>query len=192
MAPDPDAIPSPDSRAAAASAPCETGPPLDWDAVVRRYARLVYSIPLRFGLRRQDADDVFQATFLTAVRRSAAPPPPERLVAWLASIACWETRNLLRRRVPEPREPKEVARLRETGEAAPEVLEEAEDLQALAESLEALPRRDREILRALFLCENPASYQSLAARLGVAVGSIGTLRQRAFARLRAELLRRGF
>src|SRR5206468_2215340 len=71
-----------------------------WDAAIARYARLVYSVPLRFGLSRADADDVFQATWLVAVRKSALPPAADRIVRWLVSIASWEARAVMRRRRP--------------------------------------------------------------------------------------------
>lgn len=165
-----------------------------WAEAVDRYARLVYSIPLRFGLSREDADDVFQSTILTAMRREAVPPPPERIVRWLASIASWETRGVLRKRRPETMAPGFVERLKlqATGEIPPQVMEEAEELQALSESLAALRPRERLLLESLFLEETPLSYQEVATRLGVAIGSVGELRRRAIDRLRAELERRGF
>jgi RNA polymerase sigma factor (sigma-70 family) len=174
--------------------PCPVPIPSAWAAAVERYARLVYSIPLRFGLSREDADDVFQSTILTAMRREPAPPPPERIVRWLASIASWETRAVLRKRKPEILEPGFVERLQlqATGDLPPKVLEEAEDLQSLSDALTALRPRERDLLEALFLEPKPLSYQEVAARIGVAVGSVGELRRRAIDRLRAELERRGF
>src|SRR2546426_1000363 len=103
---------------------------LSWDAVVVRYARLVYSIPVRFGLSRHDADDVFQATFLTAVRRQPEPPPPDRIVRWLAAIASWETRNLLRKRAPRTHDPRECKAL-DVGETPPDLLLETEEVVQL-------------------------------------------------------------
>lgn len=163
-----------------------------WERVIERYARLVFSIPLRFGLSRDDAEDVFQSTMLTAMRREPVPPPQDRIVRWLASIASWETRAVLRRRAPLALEPEIAAHLRDDGELPRQMLEETEDLQALADALAALRPRQREILEALFLADEPLSYQEVAARLGIAVGSIGGLRQRAIDRLRDELRRRGF
>jgi RNA polymerase sigma factor (sigma-70 family) len=165
---------------------------LTWEAAISRYARLIHSIPLRFGLSRDDAEDVFQSTVLTAMRREHVPPSQDRIVRWLASIASWETRNLLRKRSPEPFEPEIVEELRGSGDVPRPLLDEAEDLQALADALAALKPRERRLLEALFLEEEPLSYQEVAARLGVAIGSVGELRRRAIDRLRAELVRRGF
>ncbi len=164
----------------------------NWAAAIERYARLIHSIPLRFGVSREDAEDVFQSTVLTAMRRETVPPSEDRIVRWLASIASWETRNLLRKRAPELREPNEVEGLAPGAEAPRALLEEAEELQALADALATLKPRERRLLEALFLEEEPLSYQEVAARIGVAVGSVGELRRRAIDRLRAELVRRGF
>jgi RNA polymerase sigma factor (sigma-70 family) len=165
---------------------------LTWEAAIQRYARLIHSIPLRFGLSKDDAEDVFQSTILTAMRRERVPPSQDRIVRWLASIASWETRNVLRKRAPEPFEPAIVEALRGGGDVPRPLLDEAEDLQALADALAALKPRERRLLEALFLKAEPLSYQEVAAHIGVAVGSVGELRRRAIDRLRAELLKRGF
>lgn len=181
-----------DGRVASEGAPA--GAPADWDDWLRRYGRLVYSVPRRFGLTADDCDDVCQATWLTAVSRTSLPTGGEDVVVrWLAAIAAWETRNLLRRKRVRVREPG----LLEEVEASPDHLPErigqmVEEHLILQESIAALPERDRAILRDLFLTETPLSYDEVARRLGVAIGSVGPLRLRAIERLRAELVRRGF
>lgn len=180
------------TREAPVSAAAEASRAAAWEAAIERYARLVYSIPLRFGLSREDAEDVFQSTILTAMRREPVPPPEDRIVRWFASIASWETRGVLRKRRPEPCEPGTVERLSGGTELPRQFLEEAEELQVLSDALAALRSRERTLLEALFLEPEPLSYQEVAARIGVAVGSVGELRRRAIDRLRDELLRRGF
>jgi RNA polymerase sigma factor (sigma-70 family) len=177
---------------AVTSADAKLSPAEQWERAIGRYSRLIYSIPRRFGLSPQDADDVFQSTLLTAMRREPVPPSEDRIVRWLASIASWETRGVLRRRSPALREPWVVAQLRDHGELPRPVLEEAEDLQALADALAALRPRERELLRSLFLEKEELTYQQVAERIGVAVGSVGELRRRAIDRLRDELDKRGF
>lgn len=163
-----------------------------WERAVERYARLVHSIPRRYGLSAQDAEDVFQSTILTAMRREPVPPPEDRIVRFLASIASWETRGLLRRRRPALHEPWVVAQLGEKGDLPAPVLEESEDLQKLSDALASLRPRERRLLQSLYLEKEPLSYQETARRLGVAVGSVGELRRRAIDKLRDELTRRGF
>src|SRR5436305_13408180 len=47
---------------------CRDGDSAAWDALVRRYERLVFSVALRNGLSREDAADVAQTTFLALLR----------------------------------------------------------------------------------------------------------------------------
>lgn len=185
-----DAAPDEGPRAEGGDAP-------DWPEICVRYARLVYSIPRRFGLPHGDCDDVYQATWLTAVRRADPPREETHLVRWLAAIASWETRNLMRRRrsiraaggvMPEATpEPSTV-----TDELPECIASEVEAHRILIEALRALTDRDREIIEALFLSDAPLSYDEVAARLGVRIGSVGPLRMRALGHLRDELVRRHF
>lgn len=164
-----------------------------WSRLLARYSRLVYSVPRRYGLREPDCDDVFQATWLTAVAGDGPPQGDENVVRWIASIAFWKTRDLLRRRRIELRTPAAMVELGGTDDAVPEAaLEAAETQQVVHDALAVLRPRDREILESLFLREEPLSYGEVARRLRVAAGSVGALRQRAIGRLRAELGRRGF
>ncbi len=165
---------------------------LDWEDFLERYSSLIYSIPVRFGLDRQDADDVFQATCLTILRRRDAWPGPERLIPWLVSIASWESRRVLRRRSPTYEDPELLERIPRLGEPAPaELVAELERARVVFDALATLPTRDQRVLRALFLSHDETSYDDLADRLGLARGSIGSLRGRALQRLRRELERRG-
>jgi RNA polymerase sigma factor (sigma-70 family) len=180
------------------SSPGEAAPAAlaaDWETLHQRFGRVVYAVPRRFGLSGADCDDVYQSTWLTAVTR---PSPPVAqgdgvMVRWLAAIAAWETRNLLRRRRATVREPGLLEAVEADPEGMPERLELlVEQHRLVEESLAALPERDRSLLRDLFLCDEPLSYEQVAARFGVSVGSVGPLRLRAIERLRAELSRRGF
>lgn len=165
----------------------------DWPVLLERYGRLVYSVPSRFGLGPEDCDDVYQSTWLTAVTRPNPPTDDNHvMVRWLASIAAWETRNLMRRRRLPLRDQATLEAVETDPEDLPDRLEEIVDDHVLVEeALDALPERDRELVRDLFLADEPLSYAEIAERLGIAVGSVGPLRLRAIERLRTEFLRRG-
>lgn len=167
----------------------------DWDSLFRRYGRLVYSVPRRFGLRPEDCEDVYQATWLTAVTRTSPPAECEDgvFVRWLAAIAAWETRNLLRRRRVPLSEPDVLESVPDDTGKIPDRLQQVmEELRILDAALASLPERDRSLLRALFLTEETLSYDEIAQRMGVAIGSVGPLRLRAIERLRAQLEARGY
>lgn len=167
----------------------------DWDALHKKFGRLVYAVPRRFGLQPEDCDDVYQATWLTAVTRDSPPcgEPDGVFVRWLAAIAAWETRNVIRRRRLPVRDNDTLQSMQDGDAALPERLQEmAEEQRVLEQALAALPERDRDLVRDLFLCDVPLSYAEIAQRLGLAVGSVGPMRLRAIERLRAELEQRGF
>jgi len=56
-----------------------------WDAIVERYAALVWSICRRYRLCRPDADDVGQTVWLRLVEQLPALREPAALPGWLAT-----------------------------------------------------------------------------------------------------------
>src|SRR5262249_43696447 len=73
---------------------CRTGDQAAWEALVRRYQRLVQAIPLRAGLDQDAAADVFQEVFAALVQRLDHIDDPDRLGAWIVTTArriTWRT-----------------------------------------------------------------------------------------------------
>src|SRR5256714_14390512 len=66
---------------------CLEGDGLAWEDLVKRYKRLVFSIPLKWGLDRDDAMEIFQAVWLDCFRELHLLRDLERLQAWLVRIA---------------------------------------------------------------------------------------------------------
>jgi DNA-directed RNA polymerase specialized sigma24 family protein len=62
----------------------------------------------------------------------------------------------------------------------------------LREAVAGLAPRCRQLVEILFFEEEPRSYREIAAELGVAVGSIGFIRQKCIERLRRRLEEMGF
>jgi len=87
-------------------------------------------------------------------------------------------------RVSEERTPEQS--LLDSEEAAAE----SERIRWMWQEFEELGDRCRQLLRVL-MASPPPSYQEVSAALGIAVGSIGPLRQRCLRRLRARLDARG-
>ena len=67
-----------------------------------------------------------------------------------------------------------------------ETASQAERIRRLWQEFEELGERCRQLLRVL-MASPPPSYQEVSAGLGIAVGSIGPMRQRCLRRLRARL-----
>src|SRR4028119_1163355 len=76
---------------------CRQGSAGAWRRVLDNYERLVYSIPLRYGLSQHDAADVAQITFTILLQSLDTLPDDSRLGPWLATVARRHTWRFLER-----------------------------------------------------------------------------------------------
>lgn len=167
-------------------------PPWEWGHIVERYANLVHSIPRKKGLANEDCEDVFQATWLTAIRKRPVPPPRDEIVGFLAAVAMWEVRGLWRRR-KMGQLPDDLAAVKISGQRPPEkVVEALEQAQQVLEAMEKLGERDRDLLLLFHFRARTPSYDEVAAQFGVSVNSVGGMLARARGRLEAILREDGF
>lgn len=160
-------------------AACRTGDHRAWAQIVDRYQRLVYAIPLREGLRRDDAADVAQETFAALVKSLHRIKDPDRLGYWLMTVArrmSWRIRDGQSHAIVDL-----------------DQIESDESLTVGDETLEALWVYEavmhlddpcRSLVLALFFDPTEPSYGQVALRLGRPLGSIGPLRARCLDRLR--------
>lgn len=158
-----------------------------WAAAYDRYASLVWACIRKFNLLEADAEDIFQNTWMVAVRRNDYPPPADAIVRYLASAAHWQIRALYKRRRTE-RLPKDVVdACEQDGALSEQFLLDAERDQALLDCVARLRERYREVLDLLFF--QGLSYQETSDVMEIQVQGVGGLRQRALRALRACLKR---
>jgi RNA polymerase sigma factor (sigma-70 family) len=157
-----------------------------WDALVERYAPLVWSVCRRHRLDRADAEDVAQTVWLRLVDQLDRLRDPEALPGWLVTTTrreCLQTLEKACRTVklglvldaedaPDPQ-----------AATAEQELLAAERRAALREAFTGLPPHCQRLL-ALLIQDPPVSYAEISARLGISIGSIGPIRSRCLARLR--------
>ncbi|HXP68595.1 MAG TPA: sigma-70 family RNA polymerase sigma factor [Candidatus Dormibacteraeota bacterium] len=172
---------------------CSNGNEDAWDALIEKYKRLIYSIPIKYGFNPDDANDIFQAVCLELLSELPKLRKPKALPKWLIQVAshkCFHRRHQQQRtEVPDEVE----QRPEETVPSQTEqILREAEDEQKLQDALSALAPRCRQLVEMLFFEEPARPYKDVAASLGIATGSIGFIRQRCLERLRKELVEAGF
>jgi len=157
-----------------------------WERLVDRYARLVRSIPRRYGLNDADADDVAQATFIQLHRSLDRLRDAERLSSWLITTAHRESWRVGRKR------PDTADHLQETiadvGTPDPADAARWEREHAVRTALAELGGRCEALLTRLFRDPSP-DYHGIARDLDMPVGSIGPTRARCFGKL-APILRR--
>jgi RNA polymerase sigma factor (sigma-70 family) len=157
-----------------------------WDALVERYAPLVWSICRRHRLERADAEDAAQTVWLRLVDHLGQLRDPDALPGWLATITRRECAQVLdrARKAGTPGLALTAADIPDPQAAAVEQgLLAAERRAALREAFTSLPPHCQRLL-ALLIQDPPVPYAEISARLGIAVGSIGPIRRRCLARLR--------
>jgi RNA polymerase sigma factor (sigma-70 family) len=167
---------------------CLDGQQDAWDTLVERYGRLVYSIPLRWGLSRSDADDVFQIVFMIVYRRLHSLREQAHLSTWLITVTsreCWR----LGQRVESPADLDET--LVDVEPLPAEVVQEHELKEVVRAAISRLDSRSKDLIQALFFETNTPSYEKIAARLGLAVGTIGSARARSLKKLETNLVDMG-
>ncbi len=156
-----------------------------WDALVERYAPLIWSICRRHRLSGADAEDVGQSVWLQLVDHLDKVRDPAALPGWLATTARRECARVLRAACGPraagygldaetiPADQAEVA----------EQLLTAERHTALLEAVAYLSPRCQELI-VLLIQDPPVPYATISARLGIPIGSIGPNRSRCLDRLR--------
>lgn len=169
-----------------------------WKALVEGLSPLVWSVVRAHRLSDADGHEVYQTVWLRFSQHLRRIREPEKAGSWLASTArneCLKVIKALRRLMPTD-DPQLLDRISE--ERTPEqslidseeAASDAERIRRLWQEFEQLGDRCRQLLRVL-MASPPPSYLEVSAGLGIAVGSIGPMRQRCLRRLRARLDARG-
>ena len=157
-----------------------------WDALVERYAPLIWSICRRHQLADADARDIGQNVWLRLVDQLGTLRHPAALPGWLATTTRRECGRLLRAaRAPQATGYELDAQTLPDEQAitAEQQLLTAERHAALREALLDLPPECQRLI-ALLAADPPEPYAEISARLGIPVGSIGPTRRRCLDKLR--------
>jgi RNA polymerase sigma factor (sigma-70 family) len=146
---------------------CRRGSVGAWHQVLNRYERLVFSIPLRYGLSWDDAADVAQLTFAAFGENMDKLADNSRLGAWLSTVARRNTwRKLERNRREMPSEHLEGTFLAENavalGKSDADSIEHWELSDWLDTGLSQLGESCRNLLTALYFQPELASYAEVA------------------------------
>jgi RNA polymerase sigma factor (sigma-70 family) len=165
---------------------CRRGNERAWEMLLDRYERLVFSIPLNFGLNREDAADIAQQTFIILMENLEGIDEDGNLAGWLGTVARRHTWRRAERRKREPLLEEETALVMADMDAA-ERQDKWERLLWLHTGLSRLDERCRHLLQALYFETGEPSYANIAEKLKMAVGSIGPTRARCLEKLKEIL-----
>jgi RNA polymerase sigma factor (sigma-70 family) len=157
-----------------------------WDAIIERYAPLVWSICRRYRLAGADADDAGQAVWLSLAGHIGQIRDPAALPGWLATTTGRECGRLVRaaRKICPPGQRLDAEDIPDDqATRADDELLAAERHAALRQALTGLPPPCQQLI-ALLAQDPPLSYAQISARLGIPPGSIGPTRRRCLNKLR--------
>lgn len=169
---------------------CRQGDGQAWDIVLNKYERLVFSIPLNYGLTNEDAADVTQITFTILIQSLDSLRHNTRLAPWLATVARRHTWRLLERRRREHvgvNQDLSESLYAATDDKSLRHIERWEVVEWLEQGFTRLDERCKTLLIALYFEPERPTYEEVAQRLEIPVGSIGPVRARCLARLRQML-----
>ncbi len=171
---------------------CIEGDGEAWEILVNRYKRLVYSIPFKYGLPREDAMEVFQAVWLDCFQELRSLRDLDRLQAWLIRIAvrkCYRLREKFR---SEPATVEIIESDHFADDPSGELIDRLNQEQMIRTAVEKLSPRCKQVIEALFFEDPLPSYATIASRLGLSSNSIGFTRDRCLERLGKLLQDQGY
>jgi RNA polymerase sigma factor (sigma-70 family) len=172
---------------------CLNGDEKAWNRLIDKYKRLIYSVPVKYGFSPDDAGDIFQNVCVDLFTNLSKLRKVESLRSWLITVAthkCFHFNKQQRNQDVElDAMEQEVA---EDIAAAPEMLQEVQEEQAVRDAITKLSPRCAELVKLLFFEQPPVPYNEVAQKLGLATGSIGFIRGRCLNRLQKILAELGF
>lgn len=166
---------------------CRAGERDAFAHLVRRHQASVLALCYRMTGSREDAADAAQQAFLQAYRRLETYDPAQPFRSWLMKIAANESIALMRRRgrLKEIADDEALNRAAASGPDAHSLVELAEDREAVRRAVAALAPRYRTVILQYYF--EGLSYQEIAERSGLSVGTVSTHLFRAKQQLRRLL-----
>ncbi len=156
-----------------------------FDLLYQRYERPLFGFIRRQLPAQQDAEDVLHETFLSLLRERKTAPAVQQFRAFIFQTA----RNLCLNRTRNARRAAQAIGRAET-EAAPlashpeELLAASQDREVLARAVAALPPEQANLYR---LRVGGLSYEELAERLAIPVGTVKSRMHHLVQHLREEI-----
>ena len=165
-----------------------------WSALIDKYKNLIFSIPIKFGLSREDSADVFQVVCVELLAGLPKLREPKALPKWLMQTSYHQCLRWKKDRLNLLDDGQEIEdRVKTNPEELPEeMFSQVEREQSVREAIAALPARCNQMVAMLFFEDPARPYEEVAKELQLATGSIGFIRGRCLKKLRQLLEEKGF
>ncbi|HEY7881087.1 MAG TPA: sigma-70 family RNA polymerase sigma factor [Streptosporangiaceae bacterium] len=155
--------------------------------IVNELSPLLWQVARSAGLSQSDAEDVLQTVWMRLITHLDGIQDAGALTSWLVTTTkreAWRVRAAGRKQLPADQDV--FADLPDKGPGSEEQVILEDQRRELSAAIGMLSRRCQELLRILAFAPRP-DYATVAAALGMRVGSIGPTRGRCLAKLRALL-----
>jgi RNA polymerase sigma factor (sigma-70 family) len=172
---------------------CLDGDPNAWAELVNKYKNLIFSVPIKYGLTRDEAADIFQDVCVKLLSDLKNVRDPQALPKWIIQVTshnCFHYKIKRNRFVSSDAEDQKTPEPEVQADTV-EQIARTEEEQVIREVLGELSPRCNQLIQMLFFEEPSRSYRDIASDLGIAVGSIGMMRQRCIDRLRKRFEEEG-
>jgi RNA polymerase sigma factor (sigma-70 family) len=170
---------------------CLRGDKRAWDALIRRYKRFIFAIPIKFGFAESDSSDIFQTTCVKLLEHLHEIKDDRKISGWLATTTTRQCLSMWNMKQRDSGTEEEVEEPLDPIGSVEDVKLLAERHQLLAEVVGQLPDRCRLLIEMLYLGIKTPSYEEVADRLGIPEPSVGPNRARCLDKLRIMLRQRG-
>ena len=171
---------------------CCKGNQAAWSVLIDKYKNLIFSVPIKFGLSREDAADIFQAVCIDLLAGLPQLREPKALPKWLMQTSFHQCLRWKKDRLNLVGDLEQLEE-KDSAEVLPEaMLYEIQREQSVRDAMTALPERCSRMVSMLFFEDPPRPYQEVAKELGIATGSIGFIRSRCLKKMRQLLEEKGF
>jgi len=166
---------------------CLAGDSAAWEALIHRYRRLIFSIPVAYRLPADDAEEIFQRVVVKLFEHLGRLKNAKALPAWIVVTTRRECQSWFRGQRRTETET-ELDGLATEPEDVDRRIDGVRSQHTLALALEKLDRTCKDLLSTLYLEDPTPSYAEISGRLGRPVGSLGPTRKRCLKKLRSLFL----
>jgi RNA polymerase sigma factor (sigma-70 family) len=164
---------------------CKRGEQEAWDELVNRFSRYVFAISTQaYGLRKHDAEDVFQEVFARAYERLDELRDEGAIRPWIGTLTRRLCIDRLRASAHEHLD-EEPIDLREADRESEERMQQIDESLEIHDLLKTLPEHCGEILDRFFAQDE--SYAKIGEEMGLAPGTVASRISRCLGRLRRKI-----